>query len=164
MSTTDGGPAKGAKKAKWPWIVGGVFALLIIIGMSGEDKPGAGSPSAEQAAAPTPPIAVTAKELAAAYEENEAAAQLKFGKSVLNVTANISAIQLGIGDKPFLVLEGTNQFMGPQAQLDEAGQAQAATLKKGQKISLTCQKVSEVVATPMLEGCSITADSGAPAP
>lgn len=98
---------------------------------------------------------VTARDLAAAYEENEAGAQMKYGKSVLNISGVIASIDLDMEDKPFLVLQGTNEFMGPQAKLDAASQAKAPALKKGQKIKLTCAKVTEMIGTPMLDGCSI---------
>lgn len=102
-----------------------------------------------------PPMVVTAKELAKAYEENEAAAKLKYGDRALEVTAKIASIDLDMFDKPFLVVQGTNDFMGPQMQLTPASQAKAAGLKKGQTVTAVCAKVGEVIGTPMLEGCEL---------
>ena len=100
-----------------------------------------------------PPLTVTAKELAKAYEENEAGAQLKYGNHVLEVTGKIASIDLDFSNKPFLVLVGTNPFMGPQMQLTEASQAKAASLKKGAIVTSVCASVSELAGTPMLTGC-----------
>ncbi|HOB14188.1 MAG TPA: hypothetical protein PK680_08760 [Novosphingobium sp.] len=148
------GAAFGSMFGKFFGCLGILIVLSVMVAMcspSSKDDKSSGASSDASA----PPIEVTARELAAAYEENEAGAQLKYGKSPLIVTAVIQSIDLGLGDKPFLVLRGTNEFMGPQAQLDEAGQTQAANLKKGQKIKLRCAKVSEVVGTPMLNDCAI---------
>ncbi|SLK06518.1 OB-fold protein [Novosphingobium mathurense] len=157
---SEGTPAKGKGKGlgKGCLIVVGAIVGLGILGaiLSPDDKSGSSTASADNvAAADTPALEVTAKELAEAYEANEAAAQLKYGKRVLNVSATIANIQLDFADKPFLVLEGTNQFMGPQAKLDQESQAKAASLSKGQQVSLTCQSVSETVGTAMLDDCRI---------
>lgn len=117
-----------------------------------------GEASAPEAPA-GPAIDVTAKELAAAYEANEAGAQLKYGKSVLNVSGRIKSIDLGIGDEPYLVLSGANEFSGPQAKLDKASQAQAPNLQKGQTVQLRCLKVSEIMGTAMLDECSIVSSA-----
>lgn len=158
---SDAAPEKSKGKAlgKGCLIVIGVIVVLgvigAIVGPNDSGSSGSSTAQAESAAVTEPPVEVTAKELAAAYEANEAAAQMKYGKKVLQVTGTISDIQLDFADKPFLVLVGTNQFMGPQARLDEASQPMAASLSKGQQISITCQKVSEAVGNAMLDDCHI---------
>lgn len=137
--------------------VGVIVALMVVGALVGDDKPG-NETSTENAAAPAVEVVeikVTPKELQAAYEANEAAAQQKYGKSALLVNGTISAIQLDFSDKPFLVLVGTNEFMGPQAHLDKDSQAKASSLTKGQNVSLSCDGVSEVVGTPMLQDCRL---------
>lgn len=145
------GAAFGSMFGKFFGCLGILVVLSVMAAMcspASKDESAAADPNA-------PALEVTARELSSAYEENEAGAQLKYGKSVLIVSAEIKSIDLGIGDEPYLVLNGTNEFMGPQAKLDDAGQAQAASLKKGQKIKLRCTKISEIAGTPMLDGCSI---------
>ena len=85
----------------------------------------------------------------------EASAQQAYGKQPLLVTGKIKSIDLDFSDDPFLVLEGTNMFMGPQAQLDEESQKRAGSLGKGQTVELLCADVSEAVGTPMLKDCTI---------
>ena len=148
------GAAFGSMFGKFFGCLGILVVLTVMVAMCSPASKKGDSEAASSATTGTP-VEVTARELAAAYEENEAGAQLKYGKNPLIVTAVIQSINLGLGDKPYLVLRGTNEFMGPQAQLDEAGQAQAANLKKGQKISLRCAKVNEIAGTPMLDDCSI---------
>ncbi|MGH6787464.1 MAG: OB-fold protein [Novosphingobium sp.] len=125
-----------------------------MIGTLGSGGKQAGSPSA-QASGAVEPIATTARGLVQAYKANEAAAQSRFGNAPLLVSGSIHSIDLGMGDEPFLVLEGGELFSNPQAKLDEAGQAQAGTLTKGQNVQLLCQSVSEIIGTPMLENCAL---------
>ncbi|WP_288806305.1 hypothetical protein [uncultured Novosphingobium sp.] len=154
---SEAGAKKGGVLRNGCLIVVGVFVVLTIIGAIFGDKDGAKSSTAstDKEATAEPALAVTAVELAKAYEANEAAAQLKYGKRVLDVTATVSDIQLGLSDVPFLLLEGTNQFLRPHAELDEEGQKLAASLTKGQEVHLTCQSVKEVIGTPMLDDCHI---------
>lgn len=100
-------------------------------------------------------LKVSARELEAEYASNEAAAQQKYGNDPLEVTGVISSINLGLSDEPFLVLQGANQFTGPQAHLSESAQSQAASLTKGQAVTLRCGGVNEVIGTPMLKDCDI---------
>ena len=148
------GAAFGSMFGKFFGCLGILVVLAVMVAMCSPASKNDGTAGTDDAPTGTP-VEVTARGLAAAYEENEAGAQLKYGKSILIVSAVIQSIDLGIGDEPFLVLQGTNQFMGPQAQLDDASKAQAANLKKGQKIKLRCAKVSELGGTPMLDLCSI---------
>lgn len=138
----------------------GVFVVLGIIGSvigeptasdAGSDK--AASTEAKSTAAA--PIEVTATALQSAYEVNEAAAQQKFSGAQLRVTGTILAIDLDFANKPVLRLVGTNAYIGPQASLDEASQARAPELTKGQKVTLLCEKVGEVIGTPMLDNCAL---------
>lgn len=132
----------------------GILIALAVLGslLGGGD----GSTTSEtQQAASEPPLPVTAKALEKAYADNEAAAQQQYGNRRLLVSGTINKIQLDYADKPFVVLEGENMFMGPQIHLVEAAQPLAAQMQKGQKITFLCAGVGEVVGTPMLKDCSI---------
>lgn len=131
-----------------------LFVVLVsILAIAvGED---ADQPASEQAFSSAQPITTTPGELVQAYEANEAAAQARFGRAPLLVTAQIASIDLGISDEPYLVLESGAMFSNPQAELEAASQAQANQLSKGQHVTLLCQSVSEIVGTPMLKDCAI---------
>jgi hypothetical protein len=171
---TRGMPAPPAATSKTKKGLFGCLGLIVVAGVIGAivgppaDKGGEGvadgngqttsvrSDEAAQAAPKSDPATqVTATELARAYEANEAAAQQRFGEGALEVTGTITAIQLGMGDEPFLVLRGTNEFMGPQATLTDEDQARASSLSRGQSVRLRCESVSEVIGTPMLRECSL---------
>jgi hypothetical protein len=141
------------------WI-GGVVGGLVILGavFGGGDKsvsPQNNSPVATNAekAATVDEVVVTAKELAKAYEENEAAAQLKYGDKPLAVTGIIKGITLDLMDNPVVQLSGANDFLPVQGNL--ADKDAAAALKKGQKVTLHCESVTEVVSAPMLQDCRL---------
>lgn len=102
-----------------------------------------------------PPVEVTVKELFSAYQENEAAAQQKYGNSPLKVSGKVASVDLDFSDEPVVMLETSNEFMNAQASLTEAGQQKAPGLNKGQDIVLLCASVSEVIGTPMLADCEI---------
>lgn len=143
------------KSRKWLWIVLGVVALLIVIGMAAGDPP-ASSEAANAAADPAePPVEVTARELFSAYEANEASAKMKYGDKSLLVSGKIADITLDFMDNPVIGLKTGNQFMSAQASLIEADQPKAADLSKGQDIKLLCGEVTEVAGTPMLSDCAI---------
>lgn len=96
---------------------------------------------------------VTAKEIARKYEENEVAADQQYkGKTVL-LEGTIQGIQSGIGDEPFLVFNGANMFMGPQAKFKSADTQRIARIRKGEKLRLACTAAGEVVGTPFFKDC-----------
>jgi hypothetical protein len=71
------------------------------------------------------------------------------------VTGVVDSIKLGLGDQPFIVLKGINMFQGPQAKLTDASKGKASSLSKGQKVTLRCASVSEVLGTAMLRDCDL---------
>lgn len=117
------------------------------------------APAADAAAAPAEPkaeepaIAVTSLELAAAYEENEIAADQKYKGKRLEVTGTITGIDSDLMDKPVVQLETKNPFMSAGAS--GLPVEVAATLKKGQKITLICTGNGEVMTMPQLNECVV---------
>lgn len=149
-------------KPKTGWLkkvviaIAAIFVFLIVIGLIAGPEPDS-SPGAAEATASSPEVErvkVTAKELFRAYEANEAAAQQQYGDRPLEVTAIVAGVDLDFGNEPVVKLATDNEFMSAHAQLDEASQAKAAGLKKGQLLTLECDEVSEVIGTPILSGCS----------
>lgn len=126
-----------------------VLGVLVVVSACGEaPKDAAADPA-------TPAIEVTSVDLAKAFEENEVAAQQKYGASPLLVSGKVVGITLDFMDQPVVQLPGTNQFMNVQANLGEEGKAVSASLKKGQDIVLRCAELSEVAGTPMLGECAV---------
>ncbi len=105
----------------------------------------------------TVPIEVTTDDLAKAYDENEMAAQQRFGGRWLRVTGTVRSIALDISDEPIVNFESSTLLPIQATFVDEA-MASTGTLKKGQIATLFCSEVSEVLGTPMLGGCEIATE------
>ncbi|MFM2279002.1 MAG: hypothetical protein RLZZ444_1233 [Pseudomonadota bacterium] len=143
------------KTPVWVWVVGSIFGYLVLISVFGGGGEATKEDKAKAVAAQVPPLETTALELVKDYEANEAAAQQKYGGKILNVSGVINSIELDIGDDPYLVLRGKDEYSGAHAALDDANKPKAAQLSKGQKVVVTCQSVSEIGGTPMLKDCAV---------
>ncbi len=128
---------------------------LAILGVMGLVSACGEVPSEGTADPAAPAIEVTSTELAKAFEENEVAAQQKYGAGPLLVSGKVTGITLDFMDQPVVQMPGSNQFMDVQASLGEEGKAVSATLKKGQDIVLRCSELTEVASTPMLGSCVV---------
>ena len=145
------------------WI-GIIFVVLIVIGIfagGNESSTTTNETSAEtqseQVVQEEAPIQVKASELLNAYKNNEVAANQQFKDKTLMVTAIVESIEAGLMDEPYLVLKAGDQFEfnKPQARLAKSDESKAASLSKGQQITLRCIGNSEVGGTPMLKDCVI---------
>lgn len=140
-------------KHSWPYKKSGLGLLVIILtGCEASNEP-----TIDPA---VPAMEVTSLELGKAFDDNEAAAQLKYGSSPLLVSGTVKAITLDFSNEPVIEMAGVNQFSDVQLSLAEEAHAKAAELKKGQKITLRCGSISEVVGTPMLSGCIFPEKTG----
>lgn len=153
-------PAPGKKKlGKGCLIAIAIIVVLFIIGVAaGGGEKGASSTDAAsnaETAAAVAPMAVTAGELFDAYQANEAKAQQTYGDQQLLVSGTVDGVDLDFADKPVVKLRTSNQFMSAQASLTEASQPKAQDLNKGDKVSLLCAGVGEVIGTPMLKDCEL---------
>jgi hypothetical protein len=154
----------------WALIVVGVLIVLFIIG-SLLPKPtpeqqadmAAKQASAAEAAAKTQAeeaktkldsaVKVSANELFNAYQGNEMAAQQHYGGKLLEVSGTVDGVDLDLSDDPVVKLRTSNQFMPVSVYLTGATQNAAAGFTKGQKITVLCDEVSEVISIPQLKEC-----------
>lgn len=146
-----------AKKRKWPWVIGGILILLIIIGKLGEDgtETSSATSSTEVAETTKEPVEVTSRQLAEDFDENEVAAKAKYDKAVLVVTGTVQSITLDLMDDPVVLLDGINPFSNVHVSFNKSHVEQTAALKKGQKLTVTCKKIGEAIGSPMLSRCEI---------
>ena len=134
------------------------FIVLIIIGaLMGEDT---STDTIDTSAAiennvPVETVAVTARELFSAYESNEVAADKQFKGKMLEVTGTISSIDSGFGDGAIVQLSTGNDFQSVSAQGDDSFTDVAATLSKGQQVTMICKGDGEVIGSPMLGDCVV---------
>lgn len=123
--------------------------VIVLAALTGCDAP------ASDSVAAYPSVEVTVDELVNAYEANEAAAQLRYDRRRLFVTATVEGIKLDSDDEPFINLTSENTMLPVQASFAADAVSQAASLTKGQTVRLDCGEVSEVLGTPMLSDCLI---------
>jgi hypothetical protein len=102
-----------------------------------------------------PEYQVTPKELVEAYDANEAAAQARFEPYILVVSGIVAGVDLDLTNDPSVKLVSPNRFQQVQANLVDSSKPVAATLQKGAAIKLRCDKVMEVIGTPVLRDCAI---------
>lgn len=146
------------KFIKWAVII---FIALIVIGLIfGDDDATTTSTSTDNATNETAEVVeaalpVTATELYSAYEGNEVAADKQYKGKLLEVSGTVDAIDSSIGDKAVVRLQTPNSFMSVQAQGDDAFTDAAATLSKGQQVTMICKGDGEVIGSPMLKNCVI---------
>lgn len=145
------------KSRKWPWIIGAILLLLIIIAMSGNDDAETSSTSAlTEATEPAkPPVEVTSRQLANDFDDNEVAAKAKYDDNTLVVTGTVQSIALDFMDDPVVMLDGLNQFSNVHVSFGKSHVEQTSALKKGQKVTVTCKKIGEALGSPMLSKCEI---------
>ncbi|MDP1659795.1 MAG: hypothetical protein Q8L73_10665 [Methylotenera sp.] len=106
-------------------------------------------------------LAVTATDVAKEYEKNQVSADQKYFKQSLLVTGSISSINSGLGNEPYVVLRGINEFLSPQIHFNKNNVAKIAELKKGQKLSFVCNGAGAIIGTPMFNNCSFADDYAA---
>jgi hypothetical protein len=111
---------------------------------------------ADQApSASVPPLDIDARKLAAAYEENEVAADDKYKGRSLRVAGTVQAISKDFMGDVYVQLASQNEFMPTNAYVEKSQRAAAAGLKKGQRITVLCTGDGLIVASPILRACTI---------
>ncbi len=98
-------------------------------------------------------IKVTAGELFKAYQANEMAAQQTYKGKLLEVFGTVDGVELDFADEPVIKLRSSNQFMPVSIKLTDETKSAAAGYSKGQKITLLCKEITEVVSMPQLSEC-----------
>lgn len=107
------------------------------------------------ASATTSAFSTTAAQICKDYEENELAATKRYKDQVFTVTGTLGGVQTDIMDEPFMTLTcgGEFSFQSVHAKPLEGAHDRVATLKKGDRVKLKCKGGTEIVGSPMLNGC-----------
>lgn len=117
-------------------------------------RPSAKATAVEPAAAPEPAMAITADELYAAYDSNEVAADQRFKGRLVQVSGVVESVDSGISDEPIVSLAAGDYGIGSVYAYGLESNV-AATLSKGQGVSLSCTANGELLGTPALRDCSL---------
>jgi hypothetical protein len=172
MSEENAGAAAPKKKGCGFWLLVGV-GVIIALGVIGsllpeptpeqkaeraasqaaDEKKAAAEQEAEAKSKRDSAVKVSASQLFDAYQGNEMAAQKQFGDQQLEVSGVVDGVDLDFSDEPVVKLRTSNQFMPVSVYLTDATSDAAAGFQKGQKITVLCESVSEVVSMPQLKDC-----------
>lgn len=99
-------------------------------------------------------VNISADEAAKEYEKNQVAADQKYFRKKVILTAVIESINSGIGNAPYLSLKSSgNPFMRPQAHLRKNDIDKIVNLRKGNKIVLVCEGAGSIAGTAMFRNC-----------
>lgn len=149
-------------KLKWGLgIFGGVILLGALAGGGDQPPPADAAAAAGDTAAPerapvTPARQVSARELYAAFDANEVAAQREYGGAPLIITGEIERVTLDITDSPVVRLSvGPSALQAVSLSFDKAATDATAALAKGETVRARCAKLAEVMGTPMLSDCTL---------
>lgn len=96
----------------------------------------------------------TAKALAELYKANEVEADDKIGGRKVEVTGTVQDITKNLANDVVLKLESGNRFMPVSPSMSDSEMAQASKLKKGQKITVTCEKMQLFIGAPSGGNCT----------
>ncbi|WP_047552142.1 OB-fold protein [Methylotenera sp. G11] len=100
-------------------------------------------------------IVTTSLEVAKAYEDNQVGADQKYYKKDILISGKIEGINSGLGNEPYITLNGTNPFLAPQIHFDNPNIDKIASLSKGQKMTFVCMGNGAVVSAPMFKDCQL---------
>jgi hypothetical protein len=141
-----------------------ILSLLVVLGSSSTPTAARTAPAQQASTSSTAPAPVapveplksfTAKQVASSYEENTVAADMQFKGKKVKVSGRITDINTDFLGRPYLVLAGTNDFMGPQFGFDKSDMSVMATLKKGATVNVICTGKGDVAKVPMFEDCEM---------
>lgn len=141
-----------------------IFVALIVLGYiasKGDDtsavaSDSSGSTSVETRAAPAEKkvFQTTARQLASAYEENEVATDEKMKGQLVSVKGIVQSIDKDFTDSIIISFKTDNKFMPARMQMKDSEKSTAISLKKGEQVTVVCERMSRVVGSPSGRSCS----------
>ena len=116
-------------------LLGGVMSVALALACN--SKPGSGgsgSPGASAAA----DVVTDAGALLKEYKDNEVAADQKYKGKVIQISGVVGEVRKGFSDQIYVTVGTGAAFELPMAQcfFDESASAKAATLKKGDQVTI----------------------------
>lgn len=116
---------------------------------------GTGNEPVAEDAVQEPTVDTTAENILNAYNRNEVAADQEYTGRNIRVAGIVTEISSAYDNSAQVSLGDNGSYKTVQAFGDEAFNAKAARLTKGQNVSMTCVGNGEVIGMPMLNECVI---------
>ncbi|MBO9552068.1 hypothetical protein [Pseudomonas sp.] len=112
--------------------------------------------SAANIEAPAGPLKTyLSSQIAASYDENTVAADMKFKEQRVKVSGKVTDVSTDFLGYPYLEMAGTNTDVGPQFKFAKSDAQVVAAVKKGLTVHVICTGQGEVAETPMFDNCKI---------
>jgi len=96
----------------------------------------------------------TAKALAELYSANEVAADDKIGGRKLEITGIVQDIGKDFANNVVIQFQSGNRFLPVRLNMADSERAKASSLKKGQKATITCEKMVLLIGAPSGGNCT----------
>jgi tRNA_anti-like len=156
------GAAFGSMFGKFFGCLGILLLIGVVAAIFGGDKKSSssGSPANNN----VPQLEVNAQQLSKAFQTNEAKAKLDYGDKTLKVSGVVKDIDLDFSDKPVIKLRGSGDVQGmginsagkmTDVSANGLSKEDAAAINKGQKLTVVCSGVDEVLGAPQLSDCTV---------
>ncbi|WP_447745508.1 OB-fold protein [Enterobacter asburiae] len=130
------------------------FRKLVLAGLIPSSQPQTATTKPEATTSDDNVYRTTAKSLTALYDKNEVAADEKIGGRKVEITGTVQDITKNFANDVVLKLESGNRFMPVSLSMADSEMAQASKLKKGQKITVTCEKMQLFIGAPSGGNCT----------
>lgn len=130
------------------------FMKMVVDEMTTSERSQAGAVKPKATSSDESVHRTTAKDLAELYKANEVAADDKIGGRKVEVTGTVQDITKNFANEVVLKLESGNRFMPVSLSMADSEMAQASRLKKGQKITVTCEKMQLFIGAPSGGNCT----------
>lgn len=131
-------------------VLGVLFGLMIIFGTDSSNSGGADSNATQPA---EEVVTATSKEIAAAYDGNEARGDALYKGKLIQLTGKVNSVNKDVANNTVLILAGNKMFQSVHATLDDTEEQTAINVQKGQSVTLRCRGSGEVIGSPMLKDC-----------
>ena len=102
-----------------------------------------------------PEIAVSAEQLSADYRGDAAAADARYKGRLLKVSGVVDGIGKNIVNNAYLTLRTASMPVAVHAQLESSQTPRAATLARGDRVSLVCTGRGMTDGAPLVDECRL---------
>ncbi|WP_239641969.1 OB-fold putative lipoprotein [Edwardsiella tarda] len=128
------------------------FVKELVNQMTAETKPVVPTPKASISSDNV--YRTTAKSLAELYNANEVAADDKIGGRSVEITGVVQDINKDFANNVVVQLQSGNRLLPVRLYMNESEKMKASELRKGQKTTVTCEKMVMIIGAPSGSNCT----------
>ncbi|HAV9358125.1 TPA: hypothetical protein JLF93_000353 [Escherichia coli] len=147
------------KLLKWIFYI---FVGFMVLGyFASKNEPSSsttssGSTNAQETEPQREVFSTTARQLFKAYDENEVATDEKMKGKLISVKGVVQSIDKDFTDSIIISFRTDNEFMPARMEMEDSEKSAAIALKKGQQVTVICERMSRIVGAPSGRDCVFT--------